>query len=95
MTISINEMKQTAELARIDLTEDEAELYAKQLGAIIEQAAKLRDLNTEDIVPTTHGLISSNVMRDDEQRSSWPMEKMMQNVPEAEDNQIKVPAILD
>ena len=52
-------------------------------------------MDTDGVEPTTHVLHLSNVMREDEVRESLPIEKVLLNAPDEEDDQIKVPAVLE
>ena len=45
-----------ARLARIDLTDEELDLYAAQLAAVLEHAAPVAALDTADVEPTAHPL---------------------------------------
>lgn len=95
MSISIQDVEHVAKLARLELTEEEKAKYAEQLGAILDYAQKLNELDTENVPPTSHVLPIANVMRDDEPRPSWPIEKVMLNAPDEEDGQFRVPAVLE
>lgn len=95
MAIGIHEVEHVAKLARLELTEEEKRLFAEQLGAILEYAAKLNELDTSGVEPTTHVLPISNVLRGDEIRPSWPLEQVLRNAPDEEDGQFKVPAVLE
>lgn len=95
MAISIEEVEHVAKLARLDLTEEEKTLFAEQLSEILNYAKKLNELDTDHVEPTTHAMNLVNVMREDEQKPSWPLEKMMLNAPDEEDGQIRVPAVLE
>ncbi|HBI03467.1 MAG TPA: Asp-tRNA(Asn)/Glu-tRNA(Gln) amidotransferase GatCAB subunit C [Paenibacillaceae bacterium] len=93
--ISRQEVEYVAKLARLNLSEDEAEKYTEQLNAILEFAGKLNELDTSNIEPTSHVLDVYNVMRDDEVRPSVDREKALLNAPEEEDGQFKVPAVME
>lgn len=93
--ISRQEVEYVAKLARLNLSEDEAEKYTEQLNAILQFAGKLNELDTSNIEPTSHVLDVYNVMRDDEVRPSVEREKALLNAPEEEDGQFKVPAVMD
>lgn len=93
--ISRQEVEYVAKLARLNLTEEEAEKYTEQLNAILEFAGKLNELDTGNIEPTSHVLDVYNVMRDDEVRPSVDREKALLNAPDEEDGQFKVPAVMD
>lgn len=95
MSISIQAVEHVAELARLELTDEEKAAYAEQLGAILDYANKLQELNTDDVPPTSRVLPIKNVMREDEVRPSWPIEQVMLNAPDEEDGQFRVPAVLD
>ncbi|OXS52347.1 aspartyl/glutamyl-tRNA(Asn/Gln) amidotransferase subunit C [Cohnella sp. CIP 111063] len=95
MSITIKDVEHVANLARLDLSEAEKEQFAGQLNAILKYAEKLNQLDTDGIEPTSHVLPLANVMRDDEVRDSWPVEKVLRNAPEEEDGQFRVPAVLE
>jgi len=93
--ITRKEMEHVANLARLQLTEDEAERFTNDLNAILVFAAKLDELDTSDIPPTSHATDVKNVMREDVNRPSLPQEDVLRNAPEHEDGQIKVPAVFE
>jgi aspartyl-tRNA(Asn)/glutamyl-tRNA(Gln) amidotransferase subunit C len=95
MSITIKEVEHVANLARLELSSAEKEQFAGQLNAILKYAEKLNQLDTDGIEPTSHVLPLSNVMREDTVKSSWPIEKVLCNAPEEEDDQFKVPAVLE
>ncbi len=93
--ITIDEVKHVANLARLAITEDEADKFAKQLDAIITFAEQLNELDTDNIEPTSHVLDMKNVFREDKAKPGLPVEEVLKNAPDHEDSQIKVPAIMD
>ncbi|MCF6093973.1 Asp-tRNA(Asn)/Glu-tRNA(Gln) amidotransferase subunit GatC [Microaerobacter geothermalis] len=95
MAISKKEVEHVANLARLNLTDEEKETFTKQLDAILEFANKLNELDTEYVEPTSHVLPISNVLREDEDRPSLPVEDVIKNAPDHEDGLIKVPAVLE
>ncbi|WP_168119903.1 Asp-tRNA(Asn)/Glu-tRNA(Gln) amidotransferase subunit GatC [Paenibacillus sp. HB172176] len=95
MSITLKDVDHVANLARLDLTAEEKERFAGQLNAILKYAEKLNELDTDQIEPTTHVLPITNVMREDVRKESLPIEKVLLNAPDEEDDQIKVPAVLD
>lgn len=95
MTINIQDVEHVARLARLDLNEEEKEMFTAQLDAILKYAEKLNELDTENVEPTTHVLHVSNVMREDKVHESLPIEKVLRNAPDDEDGQFKVPAVLE
>ncbi|XID95896.1 Asp-tRNA(Asn)/Glu-tRNA(Gln) amidotransferase subunit GatC [Paenibacillaceae bacterium WGS1546] len=95
MSITIKDVEHVANLARLELSDEEKEQFAGQLNAILKYAEKLNELDTDGVEPTSHVLSLTNVMREDEARPSWPIEKVLLNAPEEEDGQFKVPAVLE
>ena len=89
------EVKHVAHLARLAITEEEAEKFALQLAAITDFAEQLKELDTTNVVPTTHVLPLVNVLREDEAIKGLDREVMMLNVKEQEAGQVKVPSIMD
>lgn len=93
--ITLDEVKHVANLARLAITEEEAEKFTKQLDAIISFAEELNELDTENVEPTSHVLDIKNVLREDTAKPGLPVEDVLKNAPEQESGQIKVPAIID
>ncbi|TET50102.1 MAG: Asp-tRNA(Asn)/Glu-tRNA(Gln) amidotransferase subunit GatC [Anaerolineales bacterium] len=95
MKLSRDEVDHIAELARLDLSEDEAKLYQEQLSAILEHFERLQALPTEDILPMTTVLPLHSVMREDTTQPPTDREDILDNAPAAEDGYFEVPAVLD
>jgi len=84
-----------ANLARIELTEQEKQVYRGQLEAILDYIDKLNELDTTGVEPMVHTLSLQNVFRNDAVRPSLPREAALRNAPERSEDSYKVPAILD
>ncbi|WP_138494747.1 Asp-tRNA(Asn)/Glu-tRNA(Gln) amidotransferase subunit GatC [Paenibacillus pinistramenti] len=95
MSIQTKDVQHVAKLARLNLSNEEQEMFTEQLNAILQYAEKLNELDTDNVQPTTHVLHLSNVLRDDVVQESLPAEKVFRNAPEEEDGQFKVPAVLE
>ncbi|MGP4078217.1 Asp-tRNA(Asn)/Glu-tRNA(Gln) amidotransferase subunit GatC [Halobacillus sp. K22] len=93
--ISKDEVKHVANLARLAITEDEADTFTKQLDDIITYAEQLNELDTEGVAPTTHVLDLKNVLRKDEPKEWLKKEDVLKNAPEHKDGQFKVPSVLE
>jgi len=92
--ISKDQVKHVAHLARLAVTDEEVEHLTKDLSAIIDYAEQLNELDTDQIEPTTHVLNLKNVMRKDEPKDWITREDALENAPDAEDGQFRVPSIL-
>lgn len=93
--ITPDEVRHVARLARLELTEEEVERFTRQLGDILQAAARLQELDTEGVDPTFYPLPLQNVMRPDEVRPSLPREQVLRNAPEQEQHMFKVPRIIE
>ena len=83
-----------ARLARIDLSDEELDLYAVQLAGVLDHAAELAALDTEGVEPTTHPLPLQNVTRPDEVVPCLDRDEVLAQAPAVEDGRFKVPRIL-
>lgn len=93
--ITEEQVKHVAHLARLSITDEEAQTYTKQLDKIITFVEQLNELDTEGIEPTTHVLNIQNVLREDEVRESLSNEEALKNAPDHQDGQVKVPSIIE
>jgi aspartyl-tRNA(Asn)/glutamyl-tRNA(Gln) amidotransferase subunit C len=84
-----------AALARLDLTSDELDLFARQLGDILGYVEQIRALDTTGIPPTSHVLVQP-LDRDDVVQPGWTGEQALINAPDAaiEAGLFKVPRVL-
>lgn len=89
------EVKHVAHLARLAITEEEAEKFTEQLVKITDFAEQLNELDTTNVEPTSHVLPLKNVFREDVAQKGLDREKMLLNVKEHENGQVKVPPILE
>ncbi|TLN09049.1 Asp-tRNA(Asn)/Glu-tRNA(Gln) amidotransferase subunit GatC [bacterium] len=95
MALTLAEVEHIAQLARLELTAEEKERYRQQLSAILEYARRLQQLDTEGIPPTASVLPPRSVLRADETAPSLSLEDLLHNAPQVEDNQFRVPPVLD
>ncbi|OEH85182.1 asparaginyl/glutamyl-tRNA amidotransferase subunit C [Desulfuribacillus stibiiarsenatis] len=95
MSITIKEVEHVANLARLQLSEQEQEKFTGQLNSILHLAEKINELSTDDVEPTSHVLDIKNVMRKDEVVPSLPREEALRNAPSNEDGHFKVPPIIE
>jgi len=95
MSISREEIRHVARLARLALTDEEQMVMTDQLSSILEYVAKLDELDTTEVEPTYHVVEMSNVMRDDEARPSSPLDDVLKNAPQPGGPFFLVPRILE
>ncbi len=92
--VSREDVIHIARLARLDVTEEELDRFASQLGAILGHAADVAALDTVGIPPTAHPLPLVNVLRDDLPGVSVDRDEVLSEAPAAEDGRFRVPRIL-
>ncbi len=92
--ISADDVRHVARLARLELTEEEVELFAGQLEAVLEHASDVEALDTGGVAPTAHPLPLANVLRDDVVRPGLDRDEVLAMAPAAEDGRFRVPRIL-
>jgi aspartyl-tRNA(Asn)/glutamyl-tRNA(Gln) amidotransferase subunit C len=100
MSLSANEVRWVAHLARLELTDAELETLTRQLSAIVGYVDQLRQVNTDGVEPLAHALEVHNVFREDEPAPSLTVDEALANAPDrrtdAEGRQYYgVPAVLD
>ncbi len=94
MAITKEGVQNVADLARLRLTGEDAELYAGQLGRILDYVEKLSEVDTTGIPPTTGG-IEGSALRADIAHSSLTQEAALANAPDKQGGCFKVPKIIE
>lgn len=82
-----------ANLARIELSDEETELFQGQLDQVLEYVEQLDELDVSDVVPMAHAVPLVNVLRADEPAASLENETVTANAPATRDGQVLVPKI--
>jgi aspartyl-tRNA(Asn)/glutamyl-tRNA(Gln) amidotransferase subunit C len=96
MSLTLQDVEHIAKLARLQLTDEQKEHYRGQLSAILEYIAKLQELDTQSVPPTTGGgSVAAMSLRPDEARPGLDMESLLKNAPQKEGNQFKVPPVFE
>ena len=93
--LSRRDVEHVARLARLGLDDAEAATFETQLNDILEQVAKLSDLDTDGIEPTAQVIELEGILRGDDVRPSLPVADVLANAPETSGDHIVVPAIID
>jgi len=95
MKLTDVEVRHIALLARLGISEAEVEKFRNQLSSILENFDILSQVDTEGLAPTSQSVALENVYRPDEAKPSLPVEEVLANAPEKEDNSFKVNAVLE
>lgn len=94
MALTVQDVAQLGELARIGLTQDELEYLAPQLDVILEAVAHVSGVAGDDVPPTSHALPLTNVFRADVVTPSLTIDEVLAGAIDAEDDRFRVPRIL-
>ena len=89
-----SDVEHVAYLARLRLTDEELVRLEGQLNHILDQYAKLAELDTSAIPPTAQTIEIENILREDVASASLPVEAVLRNAKLTEGDFIVVPPIL-
>ena len=95
MSISKKDVEYVANLSRIELTSDEKNLFAGQLGRVLEYMSKLNEVETINEGPMSQSSELKNVFRDDVQKEPPGVSGALANAPEKKDNLFCVPPVIE
>lgn len=95
MSLTKEEVEHIAELARLDLTEEEKARYREQLSEILDYAARLQSVDTSHISPTATVLAQRTVLRPDVAARGLSTDEALRNAPNAEQKQFRVPPVME
>ena len=92
--ITKEEVKKVAQLARLELNENEINNHAEQLEKILEYIKQLQQIDTDNVPCTTRAIEVINAFRKDEKQHFGDTEKLLDLAPSREDKFFKVPKII-
>jgi aspartyl-tRNA(Asn)/glutamyl-tRNA(Gln) amidotransferase subunit C len=94
MKITRAEVVHIADLARLELAEEEIQRLQADLSQILEYVDQLNQLDTTAVPPTAHVVAREDVLREDATRPSLTPEEVLSNAPQAEEGYFRVHAVL-
>lgn len=94
MAVTKEDVKYIAELARLNLSEQELQEYTQQLNDILMYMDKLNEINTDNVEPLSHPLEGTNVFREDKVQKSVNREDALKNAPDKDHQFFKVPKVI-
>lgn len=95
MSISKEEVKHIALLAKLNLTESQVEKYSNDLSNIVDYANELANIDITGVEPTNHILDISNVFKKDAEEKSFDREDILKNAPSKSGGCISVPKVVE
>jgi aspartyl-tRNA(Asn)/glutamyl-tRNA(Gln) amidotransferase subunit C len=88
-------VRYTAQLARLDLTDAEIEKFQSQLGQVLSHVEQLRKVDVSNVAATAHANAVTNVFRKDEARPFLTQEQVLANAPRSANGLIVVPKVIE
>jgi aspartyl-tRNA(Asn)/glutamyl-tRNA(Gln) amidotransferase subunit C len=93
-SLSRADVEHVAHLARLGLSDEELARLEGELNHILDQYARLAELDTDGIPPTAQVIELENILREDVAWPSMPVDAVLANAPEREGDFFVVPRIL-
>jgi aspartyl-tRNA(Asn)/glutamyl-tRNA(Gln) amidotransferase subunit C len=94
MKIGIETVRHVARLANLDFSDQELELFTRQLDSILGYIDKLNELETTRIEPTSHVTRIEQTLREDRAAESLSVSQALANAPESKDHHFTVPKVI-
>ena len=93
--LSKQEVQRIADLARLELSAEELDLFTRQLGDILTYVEQIRTLDTTGVAPTSQ-VLNRPVDRDDVEGPTLTRAQLLNNAPDAavESGLFKVPRVI-
>lgn len=90
MEFTQEQLKQTAKLSKIALTNQELDKFQPQMQSIVDSVKTLQELDTTGVVPSSHLSITFDKLRADVIKPSQSVEDALKNAPYREENYVMV-----
>jgi len=98
MPITKADIEKVAQLAHLELDEDEVKMFSTQIADIVSYVEQLNELDTNNVEPALGGLTPegevTNSSRDDELKASLGQEIALEEAPDPAEGHFRVPKVL-
>jgi aspartyl-tRNA(Asn)/glutamyl-tRNA(Gln) amidotransferase subunit C len=95
MKITVEQVRQVAQLARLAPAPEDLEKLADQLASILDYMDKLNQVDTQGVEATSHAIQRSNAFREDQVHQHLARERALSNAPRQDDGSFIVPRVID
>lgn len=95
MSVSENDIKKAAELAKIQLSEEEVSSYTNDLNNIIEYLDVIGEADTDGIEPLIQPIESAMRLRKDVAEKPLAHSDALKNAPDADSDYFRVPKVIE
>jgi len=86
-------VKEIASLARLDLTNEETEMFVSQFRDILDYVSILNEVDTENVAPAYLSSANKSVTREDEIEESMSTKEFLANAPQSKDDYVVIPRV--
>ena len=93
--ITNEDVRKVALLARLELKDDQVDLYTRQLEKILNYVEQLQKVDTNNVEPTTRAVEVVNVLREDFVEETDVREQLLNLSPQREGDFFRVPKIMN
>lgn len=92
--LSIEDVRKVARLAKLAVTDADAERYRAELAAVLGYVERLREVDVSGVEPMAHVSGETNKLREDDPGATLDREALMRMAPDAGDGFVRVPKVL-
>lgn len=95
MPLTLKEVEYVAKLAHLEISQEQLTRYREQLEAILDHVAKLQELDTNNVAPTTSISPGEMSLRQDKPYPGLSKDNTLKNTESQENGQFMIPPIFD
>lgn len=95
MSVTKKDVDYVADLARLQLTDEETESLAKDMNQILDYMTTLEELDTSDVEPLEHVIDLEYRLRKDEAKEPLSHKDALKNAPDADSDYFRVPRVIE
>lgn len=95
MSVTKEDVKYVADLAHLQLTEEESDSLVNDMNQILDYMTTLEELDTSDVEPLEHVIDLEYRLRNDEAKEPVDHEEALKNAPDADSDYFRVPRVIE
>lgn len=95
MSVTRDDVRHVAELARLSFSDEEEQRMADELSQILDYVETLDELDTSGVSPMSHVLDVTNVVRPDEVRARIDRADALELAPDTDGPHVRVPKVVE
>ncbi len=95
MSVTVEDVRRVAALARLDLSPDEEIQLTDELSRILQYMEKLNELDTDGVSPSAHPIPVAGRFRADESEIFSGLDELLAQAPDRRDGYFRVPRVID